>query len=996
MLDPLTAFSLAASIAAFVDFAKELCSDGYAIYKSGKDLSASNADIEERLLHVQDLEASVRARAANTYPVLSKNELKLQTLAKECQELSEKMLAVFDDLKVTSQGFRRVVAAARQSIRSRRKAKEVQTMMDKLDRLRGDVNTCLLLIIRDDQSTAMRHLSAIFQEAKDLKISTAQQFAQVKSELTDAVESLGNDMAARVERIQPAVALASGEAKADFRLLSARLDAMLEGNRMMTRYTHILQTLHYYGMFDRQTSISSTYGKTGHWIFDPQRTSFERWLQHGHGIYWICGKPGSGKSTLMSFLSEKLRTDQRVRLETSGMPTTVVGFFFWNAGTELQRSQEGLLRSLLFQILRECPDLIPIACSERWAQVDGLRLYEEPWSRKEVRQAFDRVVHQKDLQRNFFILIDGLDEFSKDEFSVDHYDLIQDLKALSCSPYVKLCVSSRPWNSFLEAFGNDSARCTVVESNTQQDMAEYVDGILLADPRFQTLSDRDSRAQRLVEEIREKAQGVFLWVFLAVRSLLRGLGEHDDVDTLLDRLRELPPELERLFEMILSSVEPVYRQHQAQLLLLVANASEPPSTLAVWHLRREARDRGFALRCQNRFMDFEELKRVQAEACLLVNSWCRDLLEVFHIPKNERQNEDASTRTRILDSIVVTQHRTVSDYLNTTDVQQTLSAQASPGFDPLAKLCYLYLAQITVFHADLSRHANVQDFLGTYYSLMIQARNSEEQGQRPPMEVLARVDELGEEMKRLSGYRCCHWSKIECTIKQQKALPEVDFAAYTLSFGLRACIEAALIRDPEFLRKSHIPYLYFALRQSTWVEGRFVVFAEPEIFALRGRGPVRYLLRNGSDPHQVIHGRRPSRPWRVRRGETQPDKPLGEGKGRAMDRPKDTSDTSEANGWGPDKDFFECRHHELAPEGKRETVMEWVRRTTSAEYTAAFEAIVTSVEAEKVALTTRQSTSEQTMPTDFHDSSLWETSIPALGFPSWARTFIKHFQRLIK
>jgi len=148
MLDPLTAFSLAASIAAFVDFAKELCSDGYAIYKSGKDLSASNADIEERLLHVQDLEASVRAKAANTYPVLSKNELKLQTLAKECQELSEKMLAVFDDLKVTSQGFRRVVAAARQSIRSRRKAKEVQTMMDKLDRLRGDVNTCLLLIIR--------------------------------------------------------------------------------------------------------------------------------------------------------------------------------------------------------------------------------------------------------------------------------------------------------------------------------------------------------------------------------------------------------------------------------------------------------------------------------------------------------------------------------------------------------------------------------------------------------------------------------------------------------------------------------------------------------------------------------------------------------------------------------------------------------------------------------------------------------------------------------
>jgi len=148
VMDPMTAFSLAASIVQFVGFAKELCSDGYTIYKSGKDLSASNANIEDRLLHVQDLEGSVRASAANTYPVLSENELKLQTLAKECQDLSTNMLAVLKDLKVTSEGLRRVVAAAISSIRSRQKAKEVQTMMDKLDRLRGDVNTYLLLILR--------------------------------------------------------------------------------------------------------------------------------------------------------------------------------------------------------------------------------------------------------------------------------------------------------------------------------------------------------------------------------------------------------------------------------------------------------------------------------------------------------------------------------------------------------------------------------------------------------------------------------------------------------------------------------------------------------------------------------------------------------------------------------------------------------------------------------------------------------------------------------
>ncbi|KAK0260686.1 hypothetical protein LTS09_004983 [Friedmanniomyces endolithicus] len=828
----------------------------------------------------------------------------------------------------------------------------------------------------------MRHLSAIFHEAKDLEISTAQQFARTKSELLDAVESLGNGMAAKVGRIQPAIALASGEAKADFRLLSAKLDTLLEGNRMMTRYTHILKTLHYHGMFDRHLNIPYTYGKTGHWMFDPKRTSFEPWLQHGHGIYWICGKPGSGKSTLMRFLSQQLQTDQRFRVETSGLPVTVVSFFFWNTGTELQRSQDGLLRSLLFQILRECPDLIPIACSERWTQVEGLRHFEEPWTRKEVRQAFDRVVHQKDLQRSFFILIDGLDEFSNDEYSADHYALIQDLKALSSSPYVKLCVSSRPWNSFLEAFGNDSARYTVVERNTQEDMAEYVDGVLLADPRFETLTQRDSRAHRLVEEIREKSQGVFLWVFLAVRSLLRGFGSC--LQSLSGFLKESSAPWSPYTGNIRRS-----SFYWSQMLWSL------PTSLAVWHLRREARDPGFALRCQNRFTDSEELKHVQAEACLLVNSWCRDLLEVINSTEPEPQNEDASTRARIVRSVVVPQRRTVSDYLDSNDVRQALSAQAGPGFDSLEMACYLYLAQLTVLHPDLSRPENVRDFFITCDDLMNHAYGFKELGQRPPMEVLSKVDELGEEMRRLSGYQCCHWSKMGVTEEQQEVLPEVDFAAYTVSFGLKACIEAALIRDPEFLRQSHIPYLYFALQRTMWVKGRLVVFAEPEIFAPSDRGIIRYLLRNGSDAHQAIHGRRPSRPRRVRREEIQRDKSVGEGKGPPMNRTKDGSEPTDADEWGPNKALYECRHHELPAKGKRETVMEWVRRTTSAVFTAEFEAIVTSVEAEKVALTTRQSNPEQTMPTDFRNSNLWGTSIPALGFPLWGRTFTKHVQRFI-
>ena len=41
--------------------------------------------------------------------------------------------------------------------------------------------------------------------------------------------------------------------------------------------------------------------------------------------------------------------------------------FFWNGGTRQQRSQSGLFRSLLYDILYKCPEFIPIVLPAQWA-----------------------------------------------------------------------------------------------------------------------------------------------------------------------------------------------------------------------------------------------------------------------------------------------------------------------------------------------------------------------------------------------------------------------------------------------------------------------------------------------------------------------------------------------------------------------------------------------------------------------------------------------------
>ena len=65
----------------------------------------------------------------------------------------------------------------------------------------------------------------------------------------------------------------------------------------------------------REERISDNFLTTFQWIYsEPQNgsrqwSSFTSWLQGPENIYWITGKPGSGKSTLMKMLSTDPQTN---------------------------------------------------------------------------------------------------------------------------------------------------------------------------------------------------------------------------------------------------------------------------------------------------------------------------------------------------------------------------------------------------------------------------------------------------------------------------------------------------------------------------------------------------------------------------------------------------------------------------------------------------------------------------------------------------------------
>lgn len=145
-------------------------------------------------------------------------------------------------------------------------------------------------------------------------------------------------------------------------------------------YEEITRSLFYPDIYSRQEMVDSEFDgikNSYDWIFDKPQTrrlgsfdkgspqnqtrqwdDFAHWLRSGHGVYWINGKAGSGKSTLMNYIRDDSRTLVLLEEWCSNRRLLTPTFFFWNAGTRLQKSIDGLLRSLVYQMLRECPELI--------------------------------------------------------------------------------------------------------------------------------------------------------------------------------------------------------------------------------------------------------------------------------------------------------------------------------------------------------------------------------------------------------------------------------------------------------------------------------------------------------------------------------------------------------------------------------------------------------------------------------------------------------------
>jgi hypothetical protein len=379
-------------------------------------------------------------------------------------------------------------------------------------------------------------------------------------------------------------------------------------------FQQLLDSLLFEKIEMREDQIHDSYSETFHWIFDERVTPLTRWLNCSNesgDVFWVSGKAGSGKSTLMKFLANHAETETILQKRAGPNKLIVAKHFFWNSGTKTQQSLLGLLQSLLYQILRQCPELAPPASPQRWEALSS-RTRVNSWTVRELSAAIRNIKTYGPLSAHFCFFIDGLDEYT-DQGDDGHYQLVQDLDSLAQSAQIKLCVSSRPWTVFKDQYGKNDELKIVMQDHTREDMEKYVKGMLAEDARFLRLANIEPEAHTVTRELVDRADGVFLWVFLVVKSLLRGLTDHDDTSELQRRLKETPADLDAYFRTTFDSIEPVYRGEAMRALQFLAEEGNMP-LIIIYFVSKEVLNSKYGLGANIRPMTEAELDKALAKA----------------------------------------------------------------------------------------------------------------------------------------------------------------------------------------------------------------------------------------------------------------------------------------------------------------------------------------------------------------------------------------------
>ena len=301
----------------------------------------------------------------------------------ECHKVAEELLEFIARFKLKPGENRSKIKTLGQAIELSWKKDKVKQLSTKLDQYRMLLYSEVALGIRDTVMQSLQRLEDLTHSQSENQGALMDNLARGHANLTRLLQTHSTSLLEQItvnenaakERHVEILSTINGfsEAITSKQLFPVLPKPIIDAdpslsyaamNGHATIENHLLEALTFRLMYLREDEIHDTYKQTFEWIFDDNIIDEKpwspliTWLRQGNGSYWIGGKAGSGKSTLMKMISCAEQT-KKALVEWSGAHQLITGsYFFWKAGTDLQKNQEGLLRSLLYTVLKQRRDLI--------------------------------------------------------------------------------------------------------------------------------------------------------------------------------------------------------------------------------------------------------------------------------------------------------------------------------------------------------------------------------------------------------------------------------------------------------------------------------------------------------------------------------------------------------------------------------------------------------------------------------------------------------------
>lgn len=306
--------------------------------------------------------------------------------------------------------------------------------------------------------------------------------------------------------------------------------------------------------------ISDPVDKTCEWL--SKHSKYLEWFNQRHGLLWIKGKPGAGKSTLVRHV---LATDEQARHKI-----VFASFFFHGRGSVLQKSPLGLFRSLLHQILPQVPELLLKFSSifQKRCQTQGKIGEEWDWHERDFEDFFKIDVAGAAKTYKMRIYVDALDECGKAAASnlVGFFTRLMN-KVASINASLSICFSCRHYPDV--ALGNGLEVC--IDDENHDDIELYIQNTI-----ENAVQDKKT-AEVIRGEIVRRSSGNFQWTVLVLREVVDRYRDGYPLKQIRRRIQAIPSELEELYQELLRGVLDEDLPHSLRLMQWICFALRPLS-----------------------------------------------------------------------------------------------------------------------------------------------------------------------------------------------------------------------------------------------------------------------------------------------------------------------------------------------------------------------------------------------------------------------------------